>query len=95
MKSLNYQIAINMRVPGGYTEIGRFFTGPDKETVYSIFGQLQGTRLLVGSAILRIDVIEQDENLATILETLDCTLAEMAENVKIILKETFRLLNLK
>lgn len=90
-----YKIIINMRLANGYAETGQFFIGRDADAAFEIFDQLQGTPYHSPTAMLRLDLVTLGEGLGTVLKTLDCTLAEMAENIKIIICQNFRLLNLE
>ena len=90
-----YLVAINMRTADGYVETGTFLLSGSKEKALDVFGQLQGERL-VERPLLRMDLIEREEyKLDTVIATLSCSLSEMLANVKIVMKETFRLLNLE
>lgn len=84
-----------MRVAEGYVETGRFYIGPDKDAAYEVFEQLKGTTSFEGTGMLRLDLVERDEKLNTVLRMLECTLCEITENVKVITRETFRLVNLE
>lgn len=76
-------------------ETGRFFVGPDKQGATELFRQLNGYPILDDKTLLRLDLIAlNNQGLDTVLETRSCILDEMVENVKIIMKETFRILNL-
>ena len=90
-----FQITVNMRVAEGYVETGRFYIGPDKETAYEVFEQLKGTSSCGGASMLRLDLVEQNNELNTVCKMLECTLCDIAENVKVIVRETFRLVNLE
>lgn len=95
MTQSRFQIIVNIRVADGYVETGRFFIGPDRDAAFEMFKQLKGVPMLAGKAMLRLDLAEEEEELSTVLQTQGCTLSEMTENVKIIMKETFRLINLE
>lgn len=90
-----YLIVVNMYVGTGYVETGRFFIGDDKDEAEELFSQLVGQKIIVDKVLLRLDLVAHGEDLDTILGALRCTLEEMSENIKIILKETFRMLNLE
>lgn len=94
MTSASYEIIVNMRVPEGYIETGRFFIGPDKEAACEMFARLQGKPALTGTAMLRMDLVAQQEGIATVIQALGCTLCEVSENMKTIMKETFKMHNL-
>jgi hypothetical protein len=95
MASGKYQIIINMRVAEGYVETGWFDIGNDPVAATELAGQMQGDSELATTALLRLDLVEQEDGLSSVLQTTGCTLKEMSENVKLIIKETFRLINLE
>jgi hypothetical protein len=90
-----YKIIINMRLANGYTETGQFFISHEVDAAFEIFDQLQGTPHHNPTAMLRLDLVALGEGLGTVLKTLDCTLTEMTENIRIIICQTFRLVNLE
>ena len=95
LKEIKYLLVINMYVGHGYVETGRFYIGHDQNEANVLFEQLTGEKVITNKVLLRLDLISQNpEGLDTVLGYLGCTLGEMSENVKIILKETFRMLNL-
>jgi hypothetical protein len=84
-----------MYVGKGYVQTGSFFIGHDKEEASELFAQLTGNSITMNKAVLRLDFMATSEQgLDTVLGTLGCTLCEMSENIKVILKETFRMLNM-
>jgi hypothetical protein len=90
-----FKIVINMRVAAGFIETGKFYIGSDKDAAMKLFSELEGSREVSASSLLRIDLIENLEGIDILWDSLECTLGEMADNIKMITKETFRLLNLE
>jgi hypothetical protein len=90
-----YRIVINMRVAVGFKETGKFYIGNDKDEAINLFSELEGSREVSHSSLLRIDLIEHLEGIDILWDSLECSLGEMTDNIKIITKETFRLLNLE
>jgi hypothetical protein len=96
LEETKYLLIINMYVGNGYVETGRFYIGNDQQEANELFTQLTGEKIITHKVLLRLDLISQNQQgLDTVLGNLGCTLGEMSENVKIILKETFRMLNLE
>jgi hypothetical protein len=93
--SPEYKMIINLRVAEGYIEAGRFNIGNDLAAASKLAGQLQGDREPAANVMLRLDFIAHQEELISVLRTIGCTLEEMSENIKLILKEIFRLQNLE
>lgn len=90
-----YLLVINMYVGEGYVETGHFYIGNDQHEANALFAQLAGAKVIADKVLLRLDLIAQNrQGLDTVLGNIGCTLGEMSENVKVILKETFRMLNL-
>ena len=90
-----YRISVQMRVAAGFTETGSFLIGTDKSAATALFDQLEGRKHENPSSLLRLCLITRENEQDYILQLLDCTLDEMAENIRTITKETFRLLNLE
>jgi hypothetical protein len=91
-----YSIIVNMRVHHGYVETAHFFIMGTKSDSLEIFDQLYGQYNSDITPLLRMDLVARDSNgIDTVLNSLDCTLQELTENIKIITKETFKLLNLE
>lgn len=96
LEETKYLIVINMFVGDGYVETGRFFIGLDMHEAMELFKQLDGNDIPAGKALLRLDLIYQNNNgLDTVLQTLGCTLSQICDNVKVIIRETFRVLTLE
>ncbi len=89
-----YEIVVNIRVPEGYAEAGRFTLAGDQEAAIDLFAQLTGEDAPTSSAAIRFDLLEITDTLSTVLKTRYAILCEASENCKIILRETFRILTL-
>lgn len=95
LEATSYSVTINMYVGNGYVQTGSFFVGHDKEDASELFAQLNGNSIAMNKTVLRLEFMATNEQgLDTVLGTLGCTLFEMSENIKVILKETFRMLNM-
>jgi hypothetical protein len=90
-----YEIVVNVRVPEGYVEAGRFTLTGDYEAAVDLFGRLNGGDAPTSSAAIRFDLLEIKDTLSTLMQTRYSILCEAGDNCKIILRETFRLLTLK
>lgn len=96
MEATKYQFLINMRTHNGYVESGRLFVGNNLANTIAIMEQLKGSKNKKATMpLLRLDLMKSGNGMDTIMESLDCTLDELSENIKTITKETFRLLNLE
>ena len=89
-----FYILLSLRTPRGFEDYGQYFLGNDKEAASALFGELRGSRELNLTCPLHIDLMETVNDLPEKVETICCTLDEMAENSKIIAKEIFRKKNM-
>ena len=86
---------LSIRTGDGFESFGKFNLGNKRKAAADVFRQLRGTPSVDEKTILTIDLVETTNGLPLNLHILGCTLEELAENCKIIAKETFKLLNLK
>ena len=62
--------------------------------VHELFDELLGDSQPAGNRLLRINLLLREQDLSnTLLRSIHCTLDELAENMKIIIKKTFRAVN--
>jgi len=96
MEQAVFYIILNLRTCTGYESFGKFFIGNNKRFATDIFAQLKGRRENVDEkSILQFDLMETINGLPVNIQMISCSLEELAENCKIITKETFKLFNLK
>ena len=95
MKKNTFYALLSIRTADGFESFGKFNLGNNRKGASSIFKQLKGTPVVDESTMLTIDLVETVNELPVNLHILGCTLEEMAYNSKIIVKERFKLLNLK
>ena len=86
---------LSIRTAEGFESFGKFDLGKNKKAATSIFKQLKGSPSIDENTMLTIDLMETINELPLNLNILGCTLEEMAYNCKVIVKERFKLLNLK
>jgi len=94
MKTVFY-IILNIKTVDGFERYGQFFIGNDEDFAYALFKKLQGIEDPDEHCALHLDFMETRHGLPLNLKVIGCTLQQLAENCKIITKETFRLLNLE
>ncbi len=94
MEPTTYQLAINTRTLESYFETARFYIGNIEEVAMDIYGRMEGTPATKKLAMLRLDLIKVEGDSSIVIATLDCTLDEIVNNTKTIIKETFKALNL-
>lgn len=95
MKQTTFYIVLNLRTYNGFESFGKFFIGNNGEFATAIFNQLKGRKNVTEKSVLQLDLIETINGLPVNIQMMSCSLEELAENCKIITKETFKLFNLK
>ena len=89
-----FYILISVRTREGFESFGKYNLGNNRKTATAIFRQLKGNPD-VDQTMLIMELEETVNGLPVNIQMLACTLEELAYNTKIIVKETFKLLNLK
>jgi len=95
MKQTTFYIVLNLRTCDGYESFGKFFIGNNRKFATGIFTQLKGKTNVNENSALQLDLMETINGLPVNIQMISCSLEELAENCKIITKETFKLFNLK
>ncbi|WP_439585825.1 hypothetical protein [Dyadobacter bucti] len=95
MKENTYFVTINMKVPQGMMEVGRFFIGSDKDWAMESFGRLRGESHTSEDDVLRLDLLEKHEGTDLLLGQLSCTLDQLEQNCKLITVDAFKYFNLE
>ncbi|MNG75474.1 hypothetical protein D3C87_689680 [compost metagenome] len=94
MERSNYYIELQMYCRGHYMTIASFDRSSCEKIIHELFDELRGDRQASDLRLLRINLLLNDnENSKTQLRSIHCTLDELAENTKIIIKKTFRSVN--
>jgi hypothetical protein len=94
MTSSTFYILISVKTREGFESFGKYNLGNNRKTATAIFRQLKGSPD-VDQTMLTMELEEAVNGLPVNLQMLGCTLEELAYNTKIIVKETFKFLNLK
>ena len=95
MKQTTFDIVLNLRTSDGYESFGKFFLGDNRKFANHIFSQLNGRKNVSEKSILQLDLVETTNGLPLNVQMISCSLEELAENCRIITKETFKRINLK
>lgn len=95
MKQNVFYALLSIRTADGFESFGKFNLGNDRKAAGTIFKQFKGTTVVDETTMLTIDLVETVNELPVNLNIMGCTLEEMAYNCKIMVKERFKLLNLK
>lgn len=94
MKTSNYFIELQMYSHGHYITIASFDQKSCEKIIHELFDELRGEPEASDSRRLRINLLLNDARIQRIqLRSIHCTLDELAENTKIIIKKTFRSVN--
>lgn len=86
-----FYIVVTLKTTKGLESFAKFFIGDNRERADNIFGMLKGTSKISEKNILHIEFMETKEGLPVNLKIISCTLNQLAENCKIIIKEVFKL----
>ena len=90
-----YLIVINMKVPQGMLELGRFYMGKDKVQALETFHRLSGQYQAEKPGVLIVDLIEKHQGVDVVLDQLSCTLEQFTENCRIITVDAFKYFSLE
>jgi hypothetical protein len=90
-----FYILISIRTRDGFESFGKYNVGNNRKTATAIFRQLKGSPDVDLKTMLTMELEETVNGLPINLQMLGCTLEELTNNTKIIVKEIFKLLNLK
>jgi hypothetical protein len=93
MDETSYEIAINVKVPGGWQPFGYFQVGYDKVQAETTFDRLQGTPESNDTA-LRLELFAHTRGDALLIAQKGCTLDQLAQNTKIVAKDVFKYFSL-
>jgi hypothetical protein len=95
MKPSIFYITLNLRTANGYESFGKFFIGNNREIASIIFRKLQGQSDVNEKTVLSLELMETKNGLPQNVQMLSCCLNDLAENIKIITREVFKLHNLE
>jgi hypothetical protein len=95
MKENTFYVLLSLKTGDGFENFGKFNLGNNKKAAAELFRQLKGNPIVDEKTILTIDLVETVDELPVNLHILGCTLEEVAYNTRVIVKETFKLHNLK
>ncbi len=95
MGQSTFNIRLNIRTSNGFECFGKFFLGNKREFATAIFNQLKGEKNADDKGILQFDLVESINGLPVSIQMISCSLEELAENCKLITKETFRAINME
>jgi hypothetical protein len=89
-----YHIVLNVRTADGFERFGQFELGTDQRVAYALFETLEGREAEDDSGVLHLDLMETRNSLPMSMRVLNCTLEELARNVKCIARNVFKGRNL-
>jgi hypothetical protein len=95
MGQTTFNIRLNIKTSNGFECFGKFFLGNKREFATAIFDQLRGEKNLEEKSILQFDLVESINGLPASIQVISCSLDELAENCKLITKETFKFINME
>src|SRR3954468_8612882 len=89
-----FYIIFHLKTPAGPETYGRFEIGNDRETAARLFAKLKGNKEVNEQDMLCIELMETANELPININILSCTLDELTENCRIMIKEIFNHRNL-
>jgi hypothetical protein len=95
MGQTTFTIRLNIKTCHGFECFGKFFLGNKREFATAIFDQLKGEKTLDEKNVLQFDLVESINGLPASIQVISCSLEELAENCKLITKETFKVINME
>ncbi len=95
MTTSKYYIVLNIKTGKDFYCFGKFFLGSDMNFADNIFRKLKGNKKVDKNTLLYFELTETKHELPQNIQMIGCTLDELAENCKIITKETFRFFNME
>lgn len=90
-----FYIVITMKTVNGFESLSKFYLGSDKDFAYDTFHKLKGNDNITQESILHMELIESQYELPLNLKLRSCTLEELGENCKLIIRELFKYYNLQ
>ncbi|MEO7800554.1 MAG: hypothetical protein ABIR81_01065 [Ginsengibacter sp.] len=90
-----FYIVISMRTVNGFESLSKFYLGSNKDFAYDIFQKLSGDDNVTQESILHMELMETRHELPLNLNLRCCTLEELGQNCKIIIRELFKYYNLQ
>ena len=90
-----FHIVLNIKSGKDFQTFGKFFLGNHRKFAESVFKKLKGNKKVSHASVLYIELMETNNELPVNIQVLSCTLDELAENCKMITKETFKQCNLE
>ncbi|WP_293953370.1 MULTISPECIES: hypothetical protein [unclassified Sphingobacterium] len=97
MKRLNnYSIEVHIPCKDSYLKLATFDLGNCPKIADELFNELLGSTEHTPNRLLRIDLLLHEEaDIQIPVRSINCTLDELADNTKAIIKKAFRALNLE
>ncbi|MBW8686965.1 hypothetical protein [Chitinophaga rhizophila] len=85
-----FHILLHVKTTDGHETFGKFDLGGDRAMADYIFRHLKGDSDVTDQCGLCLEFIEMRDNLPYNVRMLSCTLDQLAENCRVITKETFK-----
>ena len=95
MGQTTFTIRLNIKTCHGFECFGKFFLSNKRKYATAIFDQLKGEKKKKKKNVLQFDLVESINGLPASIQVISCSLEELAENCKLITKETFMVINME
>ena len=90
-----FYIIVEMKVPDGIVDYGRFYIGDEPEFAHDLFDRLDGHLDPELQFMLHIHLVEKSADASLLKKSKGCSLESFTENCRLITRETFKFLNLE
>jgi len=90
-----FYVVLNIKSGSDFKTYGKFFLGNSRKFADAIFKKLKGNKKVSNASVLYIELMETNNELPVNIQVMSCSLEELAENCKMITKETFKQCNLE
>ena len=94
MKETTFYIQVSIKTANGFERVGKFVVGDNRKKAAAIFEKLKGNSNVDQKSILTLELVEARNKLPVNMQMITCTLQELGENCKIIMRDSFKLFNM-
>lgn len=85
-----FYIVLSLKTVSDPEPFATFDIGNDREAAYALFQKLKGTDDMETCKVLFMELMEKQNGLPVNIKMQTCTLKQLAQNCKIIVKELFK-----
>jgi hypothetical protein len=86
-----FYIELTLKTANGLESFAKFFVGNDRQRAHILFRKLRGSRNASEKDVMYIGFMETKKGLPVNVDMITCTLNQLGDNCKIIIKELFKM----